>query len=47
MSDEFWSDPFADALIERGGDLRPVTFDSVGSPIYAHQLPPEEPSDER
>lgn len=27
--------------------VEPVTFDSVGAPIYRHQLPPEEPSDER
>lgn len=31
----------------RAATVEPVTFDSMGAPIFAHQLPPEEPSDER
>lgn len=27
--------------------LEPVTWTINGEPLYAHQLPPEEPSDER
>lgn len=28
-------------------DLEPVTWTSNGEPLYAHQLPPEDTSDER
>lgn len=42
MIDSPWAEP------ETGGEAYiPLRFDSLGSPIYKHQLPPEEPSDER
>lgn len=39
--------PQGRAVTEAADDLEPVAFDSMGSPIFAHQLPPEDTSDER
>lgn len=39
--DRIWAEP------EAMETYIPLRFDSLGSPVYRHQLPPEDTSDER